>query len=212
MKLTRNRSVYLSTRRRGGALEIRASRLFLKGDESVLNALASYCRRPSPSNRRVLGLFFTSIPPEHRAGLTRDPVRLLSRGRVHDLKEALDRAMVLGFPGGFPGQLPRLGWSRSGKGRGVHRLGSYERGAHTIRIHPCLDDVEVPLDFVASVVFHELLHALYPPVMGRSGRWVIHSKEFRRAECLYSHYAWARSWERRCLDSVIKRQKSRVRR
>lgn len=209
--LTRNRSVYLSTRRRGGALWVRASRVFLMGDTRVWDALASHCRRPSPSSRRALGQFFSSLPRERVSAVVRPLTRVRSKGRIHDLKEALERALNLGFPSGFEGALPKVGWSRQGVGRSVHRLGSYERGAHMVRIHPCLDDAEVPLDFVAHVIFHELLHAVHPTVMGRGGRWVIHSRAFKIAEAAYPHHAWAHRFEKRSLDRIISRQKKAAR-
>ena len=59
------------------------------------------------------------------------------------------------------------------------RLGTYTHDQQLVRIHPALDQPEVPRFFVAFVVFHELLHHVVPAER-RSGRIDYHPPAFRK--------------------------------
>jgi predicted SprT family Zn-dependent metalloprotease len=91
----------------------------------------------------------------------------------------------------------KIGWGRSGAmpGRSSIRTGVYLHAARAIRIHPALDREDVPAFYVASVVFHEMLHQVVPPAE-RGGRRSIHGREFRRRERAFPEHARAAAWER----------------
>ena len=80
-------------------------------------------------------------------------------------------------------------------GRTSIRTGVYLHAARAIRIHPALDREDVPEFYVASVVFHEMLHQVVPPDE-RGGRRTIHGREFRRRERAFPDHARAAAWER----------------
>ena len=80
-----------------------------------------------------------------------------------------------------------LTWGRgSGRARrGGLTFGSYDPVLGLIRIHPVLDRRDVPLYFLESVVYHEMLHHHLGGVPDRAGRTVYHSRAFREAEARY---------------------------
>ena len=125
----------------------------------------------------------------------------MPRGRVHDLQAILDRLNAEHFGGSVE---VRIGWGRSGAlpGRSSIRAGVYLHAARAIRIHPALDREEVPEFYVASVVFHEMLHQVVPAVE-RNGRRVVHGAEFRRRERAYPDHERARLWEERHLSLLL---------
>jgi hypothetical protein len=47
---------------------------------------------------------------------------------------------------------------------------------------------------VEFVVYHEILHHLYPAFVGESGRTNIHNKEFKTKEKQFSAYDEAKEW------------------
>ncbi len=98
----------------------------------------------------------------------------------------------------------RIGWGRSGAlpGRTSIRAGVYLHTARAIRIHPALDREDVPEFYVASVVFHEMLHQVVPPAE-RGGRRSIHGREFRRRERAYVDHARAAAWERENVHRLL---------
>ncbi|MEM8996076.1 MAG: hypothetical protein AAGF23_14915, partial [Acidobacteriota bacterium] len=83
---------------------------------------------------------------------------------------------------------------RRGAGFSI-RLGSYDEASRLVRIHPVLDRPEVPAYVVASVVYHEMLHAAVPPERARPGaRRRVHTAEFRRRERLYRDHDRTEAW------------------
>ena len=127
--------------------------------------------------------------------------RLQARGRVHDLQAILDRLNAEHFDGPVEA---KIGWGRSGAlpGRTSIRTGVYLHAARAIRIHPALDREEVPAFYVASVVFHEMLHQVVPPAE-RGGRRTIHGREFRRRERAFPDHARAAAWERENVHRLL---------
>ncbi|NNM44096.1 MAG: hypothetical protein HKM07_07100 [Chlamydiae bacterium] len=75
-------------------------------------------------------------------------------------------------------------------------LGSYDISQNKIKINRILDHSDVPYFFVSFIIFHEMLHSVYPPKRGKRGRWQIHHREFKQNEKNFSEYARAKAWEK----------------
>ncbi len=99
----------------------------------------------------------------------------------------------------------RIGWGRMPprRRRKSIRLGVYDHQTREIRIHPALDRPEVPAFFVEFIVFHEMLHQLFPST-GRGGRRVHHPRAFRDREKAFPHYVAALRWERENLGVLLR--------
>lgn len=130
------------------------------------------------------------------------------RGECYDLAELAEelRATELAADFRSSGDLPRITWGRAGPSRTRHsiRLGSYDQEGSVVRIHAALDQPLVPRFFVRYVLFHELLHAVYPPRKGEGDRWIHHGAAFRRREHAYGDYARAIAWEQANIKEVIR--------
>ncbi len=74
-------------------------------------------------------------------------------------------------------------------------LGLYDFRHELIKIHRLLDHPHFPPYFISYVVYHEMLHSLYPPIRGKRGRNKIHHLEFKEQERCFAEYAIARQWE-----------------
>ena len=124
-----------------------------------------------------------------------------ARGRVHDLQAIFDRLNAEHFDGRVEA---RIGWgpNRGGRRRRTIKTGVYVQDARLIRIHPALDRREVPEMYVATVVFHEMLHQIVP-AFERDGRRVVHGREFRRRERAYPDYGRAKVWEEANLGLLL---------
>lgn len=70
-----------------------------------------------------------------------------------------------------------------------------------VKVNRVLDREDVPLSFVRYIVFHEMLHHLYPPKRGKRGRRDIHHSEFRTHERRFQEFdqakAFLRQWRER---------------
>jgi hypothetical protein len=67
-----------------------------------------------------------------------------------------------------------------------------------------LDRREVPLYFLESVVFHEMLHHHLGGVPDGAGRTVYHSRAFREAEARYPCHRQALDWEKENLRHLLR--------
>ncbi len=187
-----NKTTYLSVKRAGGFYHLRIHRLFYDAPTPVLEALLQYAiRRDSRAKiivRQMAHLHFSQ---------TRAKAKPLSPvGKIYNLQEIFERMQTL-----VPVEGVTIGWSDR-KGQGSFRsitFGTYDFHRRQIRIHPLLDQREVPLYFLEYIVYHEMLHALYPSKMGIRGRCSIHSKEFREKERQFPFFEEAKKWEKSCI-------------
>jgi hypothetical protein len=202
LTLTENRSVLLSFKRAQGVVHLRLHRMFLHAPPAVVRAVAGGVRRRSRNADGEVRRFMN----ENLHRVRRVPRKLpplVSAGRAHDLKLVFDRLNARFFGGGL--RVP-LTWGRGGgrARRGGLTFGSYDPVLGLIRIHPVLDRRDVPLYFLESVVYHEMLHHHLGGVPDRSGRTLYHSRAFREAESRYPWQAEALAWEKENLPRLLK--------
>lgn len=202
LAITDNRRTMVSSRRRGGLLQVRLHHMFLDGDHQTVRALADYlqrgCRQASTALGRYIERNGHRIRPRRRRRL-----RLHTQGHHHDLQAIFEELNE----GWFDGALQvRITWGRRGRTRGRRRrsirLGAYSAEDGLIRIHPVLDQPWVPPYFVRYVVFHEMLHHVIPAPM-HAGRTRYHTPEFRRAEEAHPDYERAIRWEQRNIHRLL---------
>lgn len=193
-----NKRIYLSVKKKGGRLHLRAHRLFYDAPTPVLQALIQYALKRSPEARAMIRqmahLHFsqTHVPAEP----------LEQRGNIYNLQEILDRIRLL-----LPVENVSIGWSnriRLGNFSSM-TFGIYDKYRRQIRIHPLLDDPEVPLYFLEFIVYHEMLHAVCPTKMDGCGRCSIHTREFKEKERQFPHYKRAKEWAKTSLTFFKKR-------
>ncbi|MCY2961280.1 MAG: hypothetical protein NTY35_14050 [Planctomycetota bacterium] len=191
-----------------GALEVRLHKLFADAPPEVPSALASWVRsgRRAPRACAHLDAYIAEIL--RRAPPSAARRALVPRGDHHDLdrmaRELLSSELAAEFPASTGH--PHIGWGRRAPSRTRRslRLGSYDSDGHIVRIHPVLDQPAVPDWFVRYVVFHELLHAVFPVERGADDRWIHHGRAFRRRERAYADHRRALAWERAHLNALIR--------
>ena len=84
------------------------------------------------------------------------------------------------------------------------KMGSYSADSKVIRIHPALDQPEVPRYFVEWIVFHEMLHHVYRARRGDDGRRCVHPPEFMEHERRFHDFTRAQAWEDENLDLLLR--------
>lgn len=197
-----NRRMMLSGKRRpDGRIELRLHRMFLHAPDDVLDALHRYLAFRDRRAGRRLDVFIEA----NRARITapKRRTRIHSAGEHHDLA-VLFAALEARY---FPGQLAGVGvtWGRhSGRRRQRSiRLGTYAMSERLIRVHPVLDQAWVPSEYVQSVLHHEMLHHVMPPVR-EGGRTRYHTPQFRVREREFEHFVAATAWEQAHLDRLLR--------
>lgn len=210
--LTDNRSTFLSLRTVGNGrmLALRLHRAFADAPDHVLAMVATFCRSRQKKRRRealvVLRAFFDTVSSPREQRRRSEPLR--SKGCYHDLGSIRDELNERYFTGRLQvaitwGGRPRAGYRR-GRSKTI-QLGSYCWEDNLIRIHPVLDDAEVPRLVVAAVVHHEMVHAAVPPRL-EGGRHRVHTPEFRRREREFEHLVEADRWLEKSLGRLLRRR------
>jgi hypothetical protein len=196
-----NRSTMMSFKRQPPVLKIRVHHMFLDASDDVIQAMADYAGRTNKTAGDILDDFISKKQAEIRAQ-PRNPNLLEARGQCFDLREIFDAINEEFFQGGLKA---RIGWGRhtSRRRRKSIRLGVYDHKAREIRVHPVLDKPEVPKFFVEYIVFHEMLHQLFPSYR-HVGRNVHHPKAFRDREKSFPKYSAAIAWESEHLSQLLR--------
>lgn len=201
LAVTDNRSTMVSFQERDAALAVRVHHMFLDAPEPVVLAIADYAGRRKREAAPVLDEYIRvqgeRIRKERAPGQTAPcPV-----GRYFHLGEVFDRLNGAYFQGAVRA---RIGWGRRlrRRRRRTIRLGVYDHGLGEIRIHPSLDNPLVPLFFLEYIVFHEMLHELFPTAS--SGRHQHHPRAFRERERTFPRYREALDWEKKNLRLLLR--------
>ena len=129
------------------------------------------------------------------------PRPVISQGECYDLKTIFDQLNAEYFDAALT--LP-ISWTGSAQRtvRRQRRLGSYNLRTGLIKIHRLLDSAHFPPYFISYVVYHEMLHHLFPPQKER-GRRNIHHSLFREKEKEFKEYALAKQWEKENLTRIL---------
>ncbi len=191
--LTDNRRRMVSAKKRRGRHKLRLHHMFVGCDGETIEALAALAKGGDDLDeaRRVIKEYIADNRDEISFDV--DPEELEARGEHHDLQKMLDKwRRKLGHD---ILEDVVITWGRYGRGRRTIRFGSYDFDRKLIRIHPALDQQWVPPFFVEFIVYHELLHALHPPVENDSRR-IVHTDEFCKMEREFPRYEEALTWER----------------
>ena len=202
LAVTDNRSTMVSFRRGPHMLQLRLHHMFLDAPEPVVRAVADYAGRGHKGAGELLDDYIRRQQPRIRQERHGAEADLNPRGTFFDLQRLFDDLNRIFFQGGIQA---RIGWGRMPprRRRKSIRLGVYDHQTREIRIHPALDRPEVPAFFVEFIIFHEMLHQLFPSSSG-NGRRVHHPRAFRDREKAYPLYADALRWERENLNLLLR--------
>ena len=81
-------------------------------------------------------------------------------------------------------------------------LGRYCPFQKRVSIHRKLDSIHVPRHVIRFVIYHEMLHHIYP-VVKKNGRNIIHGVEFKKAEKEFLEYIESKEWIKHNLTLML---------
>jgi len=205
---TRNASTLISLYRRGATSTLRLHRVFAIAPPAILESivLGFFTEQCAPRARRLRARIMDFVERNRKLTLatTATPRLLPPRGRHYDLEEIYLAVVREHVPErDLRDDLLRVGWSpRSTPSLMGKWIETPARSPNLIAVNPLLDDRRVPRYYLEYIVYHEVLHDLYP-IRRDGGRWVQHPVEFRRRERAFPDYARAQRWERERLAELV---------
>lgn len=201
LSITDNRHSIVSHSWQHGMLRARVHHMFLDAPRSVQSALVRYVAHSDPDASLRIGRFIElnggRLAPRSRK------LPLHTLGKRHDLL-AIFHDLNQRYFNGSMHALITWGKRTRREPRQTIKLGSYAAGDRLIRIHPALDRNWVPKYFVQFVVYHEMLHHIFPSRNRDGGRRELHSPEFRDRETEFRHYDRAIRWEKAHLARLLR--------
>ena len=128
------------------------------------------------------------------------------KGDFFDLAEILEKVEEKYFEETFQFQ---ISWFTPRAYTRVRHItfGSYDQSQKLIRINKILDDPKVPPYFLSFVIFHEILHHVFPPIV-INGRRSVHGIFFKQHEKKHSYYHESKVWEKKIFQFIKNRQKN----
>jgi hypothetical protein len=200
LTLTDNRATLVSFRRHPEELRLRVHHLFLDAPDTVVRAIATFVGRGDARARATLEEYTRA--QQARVRRTRRPgAPLKARGQCFDLRAIHERLNATWFQGRSEAD---IGWARrpGRKQRKTIRLARYDARLREIRVHPALDQPHVPAFVVDAVVFHAMLHQLFPEEPGSCPS--SHSPEFLERERAFPLLDAALRWQHDHLRSLLR--------
>lgn len=123
----------------------------------------------------------------------------LTIGRTYDVQSLFDRLNRIYFDHKLD---LRVEWSQRTSAKASRRvlLGYYLEKEKRIVLTRRLDNPRVPLYFVEIVLFHEMLHAVFPRDDHR-----MHTEQFKKFERLHPDFERAKIWEKENIQILFEK-------
>lgn len=199
IKINDNFRTYLSISR-GVSLRISLHRIFLSAPDDVLDALVSYAQGDKKS-QRVLQSYITKEKVHLDYSNRVDPEAFDVKGVVHNLQDIYDTINTTHFDSALKLSITYFEGKRNASRCAT--LGSYCDTRKLIKIHKKLDTNTVPRYVVEYIVYHEMLHAIFPEQCDAQGRRRSHHVEFKRQERKFPHFLLAKLWIKDNLKNML---------
>jgi len=197
LKITNNTHSLMRVAHEQGGLHARLSLhwMFLDAPQAVITSLAGWVRHPRTLRKNSLLKAYMRANTDRIPAAEPRHVTIRTKGSQYDLAELYAEVNAAEFNGEVDAQITWGVMLPVGGGRSSHfRLGSYMEAGKLIRIHPVLDNPEVPRFVIRSIVFHEMLHAFLGIYKEEGKRRQIHHSGFKQREQQYKDHEAAEAW------------------
>jgi len=202
LALTDNHYSMISIRRRPDGYRLRLHKMFVGAPPRIVRALVRYVVHNDRRASQLLGDYIE----RHQHVIKRQerkprPFRGRTAGRHHDLQAIFDSLNVERFESKLEA---RITWGpvTARRARRSIKMGSFAVEDRIIRIHPILDQEDVPAFFIRWIVFHEMLHGRHD-IIRKGRRRIFHSPAFIADEQSFPDFARATAWEKANLDRLL---------
>lgn len=193
LKINDNCSTMLSVKWEPDRTKVSMHRIFLQAPQNVMDALSCYILQEhklmAPTIRAFIEEKVRTLDYSHTLNLS----KLYTQGNVYNLQKIYDRVNDEYFCGKIDLKMTWFG-KPSQRNRSRFTFGLYVDTLKLIKIHTCLDSPAVPDYFISYVVYHEMLHHVYPAYIDEEGIRRVHGEQFKEKEKEFRYYALAKDW------------------
>jgi len=200
IKINDNKSHYFVLKDQRSSISISLHRLFLKAPTDVLNALVSYIISRKKEDFSLVKQFVYSIQESLDFSNQVTQEKLNYKGRHFDLQDLYRQVNEKYFNNEMG---LNIAWFKPTYKKFRHiTFGSYDRQYKLIRINKLLDHESVASQYMEYLIFHEILHEVYPSKVLKSGRCQMHGKEFKEHEKRFPDFAQMKKFEKYFMKNI----------
>jgi predicted metal-dependent hydrolase len=209
IRINNNRSTMVHVRWKHDATHVSLHHMFVKAPHTIQKALASFIRKQDAEIAPVVHAYIDKhVPALDHSDLIR-PEEIVTKGSTYNLQSIYNR-LNRSYFGGKLNLLITWYGEPDAKAGAKCTLGMYLDWVKLVKIHKLLDSPKVPLYVIEYVIYHEMVHAVYPIYKDEKGRNRIHSREFKDLEKRFKYFSEAQEWLNKNYKNffVSKRMKS----
>lgn len=193
LKINDNRSTMLSVKWEPDCTRVSLHRMFLRAPANIMEELTCYLRKKERKLSPSISAYIEDNLPNLDYSHSLQTAGLLVNGSHYNLQDLYSKVNHLYFrdPLGL-----NITWFNRIPSRKANQvvLGLFHTPLKLIKINRLMDTPKVP-DFVISyVIYHEMLHHVYPAYVDEKGRRRVHGKIFKEKEREFHYYEQARDW------------------
>jgi hypothetical protein len=193
LRINDNRSTMLSVKWEPDCTRVSMHRFFLDAPKNIMDELACYIRKEhpqlTPSVKSFIENQVNGLDYSHEVRKE----RLSAQGRYYDLERLMGEVNRNYFQSCLDLNITWFKHKRR-RIRSQFTFGLYHQPLKLVKINSLLDTPEVPEYILSYVIYHEMLHHVYPSYCDIKGKRKIHHQEFKEMEKQFSEYDRARSW------------------
>jgi len=198
LKIKDYKSTFISVLKTRSCLKISLHKLFVDSPEDIKKAVISYCLKRDKQSHMMIKTYaykyFEKADYTHRLEIK----KLKTNGVNFDLIQILDNLNLIYFKNLLNLSITWFEKPKYKKFRHV-TYGSFDKSLKLVRINGVLDNSNFPFYFINYIVYHEMLHAMYPETISENGKRRIHTPFFKKKEQEFAYYKEAREFEKKFL-------------
>ncbi len=179
------RKEYGALLRYNSRLEAAPEEVLKAGGREMLHRILR--KRPLATDKVIFKQFLSELPPDDEIIKNARPL-LPPEGKHVNLRPVYERVVKEYFNSEV--EVTDIGWSRKPV---KSYLAHYRKDLDRITFNKALDSQKVPGFLLEYLMYHELLHVVFPARFV-AGRWRKHSSDFKAREREFPEYSRARAW------------------
>lgn len=188
-----NRSTMLNVRWEPDFTKVSLHRMFLQAPQNVMQALACYLKGKDKSISPSIKAFIEDNLRKFDYSHLLDQRKLTTQGSFYNLQKIYNDLNKEYFQNRLDLYITWFGkWNQRNKSQVT--LGLFNDSLSLIKIHRIMDSPSFPYYVLSYIIYHEMLHNIYPVYVDNTGMNRIHSREFKQRELLFKEYNLAQNW------------------
>ncbi len=200
IKINDNKSHYFVLKDHQNLISISLHRHFLEAPLSVLDSLVTYIISKKKEDFLPIKQFIYSIQKILDFSDLVDQEDMTYKGEYFDLLEEYNFVNEHYFNGSLE---LKITWFKPVYKTFRHiTFGSYDRQYKLIRVNKLLDHKNVIDQYIKYLIFHEMLHEVYPSEMLKSGRYQMHGKAFKEHEKKFPNFTQMKKFEKYFMKNI----------